>query len=86
MKTLRITTLLMIAALLTGCGNLSPDQRFGAGGLAGAAAGLAVADATKSNRTGKIIGTLAGAAIGSTVAANAAPRQCRYSDGSYGTC
>lgn len=78
--------ILASAALLAGCGNLTPDQRFAAGGLAGGAAGLAIADATKANRTGKIVGTLAGAAIGSTVAANGAQQNCRYSNGTYGPC
>lgn len=86
MKPIRITALLTVAALLAGCANLSPDQRFAAGGLAGAATGLAVADATNSNKTGRVIGTLAGAAIGSTVAANSAQPQCRYSNGSLGPC
>lgn len=68
----KIRTLVLAAGciILAGCGNLTQDQRFAAGGLAGAAAGLATADALKSNKSGKIVGTLAGAAIGSTYAAN----------------
>lgn len=86
LTTLRIGAVLMVGSLVAGCANLTPDQRFAAGGLAGGAAGLAIADATKADRTGKVVGTLAGAAIGSTLAANSAPRTCRYANGSYGPC
>ena len=63
--------LILSAALaLSGCAGMTQDQRFAAGGLAGAAAGLVAADALKSNKTGRIAGTLIGAAAGSTYAAN----------------
>ncbi|MHA6346701.1 glucose-6-phosphate isomerase [Roseivivax sp. CAU 1761] len=76
---------------LAGCQNLTPDQRFAAGGLAGGAAGLAVADRMDADRTGKIMGTLAGAAAGSTLAAGTARPQprtvsCRYPNGQPAPC
>ena len=58
------------AVALSACANMSQDQRFTAGGLAGAAAGYAAADALKSNKTGLVVGTLLGAAAGSSYAAN----------------
>jgi hypothetical protein len=72
----RTATLGVIAVALTlsGCAGLSSDQNFAVGGLAGGAAGLALADATKADGTGKALGTLAGAAIGSSLAATYAPR------------
>lgn len=65
------TAILLLTAVLglSACSNLSQDQRFAAGGLAGGAAGLAAADALKANKTGRIVGTLLGAAAGSTYAA-----------------
>lgn len=70
MKKIRHIALAASFIALTACGNLTQDQRFTAGGLAGAAVGLAAADALKTDRTGKIVGTLVGAAAGSTYAAN----------------
>ena len=66
------TAILFLAAAVTlsACGNMTQDQRFAAGGLAGGAAGLAAAEALDSNKTGKIVGTLLGAAAGSSYAAN----------------
>ena len=62
--------LLLVAALsLSACAGMTQDQRFAAGGLAGAAAGYAAADALKANKTGMITGTLLGAAAGSSYAA-----------------
>ena len=70
------TTFIVIATALTlsGCAGLTSDQNFAVGGLAGGATGLALADATKADSTGRVIGTLAGAAIGSSFAAYSAPR------------
>lgn len=64
------SALLVLAAalVLSACAGMSQDQRFAAGGLAGAAAGLVAADALKANKTGRIAGTLLGAAAGSSYA------------------
>ena len=63
-----------VALTVSGCAGLTSDQNFAVGGLAGGAAGLAIADATKADGTGKAIGTLAGAALGSSLATYMAPR------------
>lgn len=66
--------LLVLAGALSlaaaGCDNLTSDQRFAAGGLAGAGVGLAAADAMDASGTGRAVGALAGAAVGSSLAAN----------------
>ena len=74
MKSTATFGVIAVALTLSGCAGLSSDQNFAVGGLAGGAAGLALADATKADGTGKALGTLAGAAIGSSLAATYAPR------------
>ena len=74
MKTLSTFGALAVAITLSGCAGMTSDQNFAVGGLAGGAAGLAIADATGADGTGKALGTLAGAALGSSLAAYGAPR------------
>lgn len=86
MNPTRIILTSAVVLALAGCANMTPDQRFAAGGLAGGAAGLAIADHTKADKTGKIVGTLAGAAIGSSLAASSSSSTCRYPNGTIGPC
>lgn len=61
--------LIFVTAALAGCTNLSSDQRFATGGLVGGAAGLVAANELELGRTGRVAGTLLGAAAGSSIAA-----------------
>ncbi len=85
----KIALLMPLAALaLAGCAGMTPDQRYATGALAGGAAGLAIADKSNGNNTEKAVGTLAGAAIGGTIAANSgtSAKQCQYADGTIRAC
>lgn len=83
-KTLAI--LLAGSFALAGCSNMTSDQRYATGALAGGAAGVALADNMNGNNAEKAAGALAGAAIGGAVASNTAPKQCRYADGTVRAC
>lgn len=82
----KILALLLLPSLaLTGCGNLTPEQRTVAGVAGGAAGGLILADALKADDDWRLIAALAGAAAGTVVAQNSQTQQCAYSrgDGTY---
>ncbi len=65
----KIAAILLAGVLaISACGNMSSQQRYASGGLAGGAAGLAVADMLDADDTVKVIGTLLGAAAGSSYA------------------
>ena len=83
------STLIALTGLLivTGCENLTPEQRTVVGITAGAAAGLITADALGADNNWRLISALAGAAAGTLVAQNAATGNCAYArgDGTYYT-
>ncbi|MEX5563996.1 glycine zipper 2TM domain-containing protein [Pseudophaeobacter sp. 1A16562] len=70
---------------LTGCENLTTEQRTVVGVTGGAAAGLIAAEALDANKNWRIIAALAGAAAGTVVAQNQATNTCAYArgDGTY---
>lgn len=79
--------MLAVAGLLalTGCENLTSEQRTVVGVTAGAAAGLITAEALDADDNWRLIGALAGAAAGTLVAQNSATDRCAYArgDGTY---
>lgn len=85
----RSVTLLAAAsfALVSGCENLTPEQRTIVGITAGAAMGLITADALEADANWRLIAALAGAAAGTLVAQNMASNLCAYArgDGTYYT-
>lgn len=80
---------LALAAMLTvtGCENLTPEQRTVVGVAGGAAAGLITADALEADDDWRLIAALVGAAAGTVVAQNSADDLCAYArgDGTYFT-
>lgn len=82
-------SVLAVASLLavTGCENLTSEQRTVVGITAGAAAGLITADALGADKNWRLISALAGAAAGTLVAQNSATDRCAYArgDGTYYT-
>ena len=70
---------------LTGCAELTDDERLAVGALGGAATGLIAADVLDADDDWQIISALGGAAAGTVVARNRAAGQCAYSrgDGTY---
>ncbi|ANP38635.1 glucose-6-phosphate isomerase [Phaeobacter gallaeciensis] len=82
----KLTALAAAAVLaLTGCENLTTEQRTVVGVTGGAAAGLIAAEALDANKNWRIIAALAGAAAGTVVAQNQATNTCAYArgDGTY---
>lgn len=75
------------AALLavTGCEDLTDDERLVVGALGGAAAGLIAAEQLQADDDWRVIAALGGAAAGTVVARNTANGQCAYArgDGTY---
>lgn len=71
--------------ILSGCENLTSDQRTIVGMTAGAAAGLITADALDADDDWRLIAALVGAAAGTLVAQNNATGDCAYArgDGTY---
>ncbi|MCL1629742.1 MULTISPECIES: glycine zipper 2TM domain-containing protein [Roseinatronobacter] len=69
---------------LAGC-QMTSNERSVAGGLMGAAGGLAVANLLGANTNWAIIGTVAGAAAGTLLARNTQTGTCAYArgDGTY---
>ena len=70
---------------LTGCAELTPDERLAVGALGGAAGGLIAADVLEADDDWRIISALGGAAAGTVVARNLATGRCAYArgDGTY---
>lgn len=66
---------------LTGCENLTPEQRTVVGLTGGAAAGLITAEILDADDNWRLIAALAGAAAGTVVAQNYATRDCAYARG-----
>ncbi|MBE0412255.1 glucose-6-phosphate isomerase [Yoonia sp.] len=85
MKPFILTTTAAIVLLLTGCENLTTEQRTVVGLTSGAAAGLITADVLGADKNWRLIAALAGAAAGTVVAQNTATQQCAYArgDGTY---
>lgn len=81
-RTFLLTSVALIG--LSACNNLSPGERVAVGTLAGAAAGLAAADALGADRNWTRIAALGGAAAGVLVARNSVTGQCAFSDGRGG--
>ncbi|MCO4849066.1 MAG: glucose-6-phosphate isomerase [Yoonia sp.] len=71
--------------ILSGCENLTAEQRTVVGIAGGAAAGLITAEAMDANNNWRLIAALAGAAAGTLVAQNIATGTCAYArgDGTY---
>lgn len=69
---------------LAGC-QMTSNERSVAGGLMGAAGGLAVANLLGANTNWAIVGTVAGAAAGTLLARNTQTGTCAYArgDGTY---
>ena len=82
-------TLIVTASILalSGCANLTSEQRTVAGVTGGAAAGLIAADVLEADDDWRLIAALAGAAAGTVVAQNNAGNTCAYArgDGTYYT-
>jgi osmotically inducible lipoprotein OsmB len=72
------------AVALAGC-QMTSTERSVAGGVLGAAGGLAVANLLGANSNWAIIGTVAGAAAGTLLARNTETNTCAYArgDGTY---
>lgn len=72
------------AVALAGC-QMTSTERTVAGGVLGAAGGLAVANLLGANSNWAIIGTVAGAAAGTLLARNTETNTCAYArgDGTY---
>lgn len=79
---------LIIVALVGAFGlsacTMTSNERAVAGGLAGAAGGLVLANALDANPNWTIVAALGGAAAGALVARNAGTNECAYSDGRGG--
>ncbi|MFD1341941.1 glycine zipper 2TM domain-containing protein [Litorisediminicola beolgyonensis] len=89
MKKIATALLLTSAFGLSACANMTSDQRYATGALAGGAAGLAAGERLGGNSTEKAAATLAGAAIGGAVASNSGPaptRSCVYPNGQPAPC
>ena len=73
--------------VLSGCENLTSQQRTVVGVTAGAATGLITAEALDANSDWRLIAALVGAAAGRVVAQNSVTGTCAYSwgDGTYYT-
>ncbi|WP_417597591.1 glycine zipper 2TM domain-containing protein [Pararhodobacter oceanensis] len=69
---------------LSGCAGMTAGERTVAGGAAGAAGGLVLANALGANPNWTILATLGGAAAGAVVARNATENECAYADGRGG--
>lgn len=88
MKARKIHALLVAGILgLSGCENLTTEQRTVVGVAGGAAAGLITAEVLEADKDWRLIAALAGAAIGTVVAQNMATGSCAYArgDGTYYT-
>lgn len=72
---------LAAVAALAACEGMTPQERMVVGGLAGATAGLILADTLRADRNWTIIAALAGATAGTLVARNTATGQCAYARG-----
>jgi outer membrane lipoprotein SlyB len=70
---------------LSGCENLTSEQRTVAGVAGGAAAGLITAEALGANNNWRLISALGGAAAGTVIAQNQSRQICAYArgDGTY---
>jgi osmotically inducible lipoprotein OsmB len=81
----RVCAALAAVALMTGCENLTTEQRTLVGITAGAATGLITAEALDADSNWRLIAALAGAAAGTLVAQNSAAGRCAYArgDGTY---
>ncbi len=71
---------LIAAGALSAC-TMNANERAWAGGLAGAAGGLLLADALNANSNWTIVAALAGATAGSMVGRNSATGECAYANG-----
>ncbi len=82
----RLVPVTFLAAILalSAC-QMSESERALAGGVAGAAGGLAVSNLLGAGTNWRIIGTVAGAAAGTLLARNTVTGQCAYArgDGTY---
>lgn len=88
MKKIYVNVLAVAGLLaLTGCENLTSEQRTVVGVTAGAAAGLMTAEALDADNNWRLIAALTGAAAGTLVAQNSATDLCAYArgDGTYFT-
>lgn len=72
---------LIAAMALSGCDNLTSEQRTVAGVAGGAAAGLITAEALGADKNWRLISALAGAAAGTVVAQNQNRTVCAYARG-----
>ncbi|MDG4648448.1 glucose-6-phosphate isomerase [Roseibacterium sp. SDUM158017] len=76
-----VATVLTALTILSGCEDLTPQQRTVVGITAGAAVGLITAEALEADDDWRLIAALAGAAAGTIVAQNSADDRCAYSRG-----
>ncbi len=84
MSKLFSATILAATLALAGC-QMTQTERSIAGGVVGAAGGLAVGNLLGANTNWTILTTVAGAAAGTLLARNDATGQCAYArgDGTY---
>ncbi len=79
---------LILVAVVTAFGlsacTMTSNERAVAGGLAGAAGGLVLANALDANPNWTILAALGGAAAGALVARNIRTGECAYADGRGG--
>ncbi len=80
MKKLFSVTILAATVALAGC-QMTQTERSVAGGVVGAAGGLAVGNLLGANSNWTILTTVAGAAAGTLLAQNTATGQCAYARG-----
>ncbi|SER01120.1 glycine zipper 2TM domain-containing protein [Thalassovita taeanensis] len=85
---MRVKLMLLASAgllALSGCDNMTSQERMVVGGLTGASLGMITAKALDADRDWVIIGALAGAAAGTVVAQNQQTKQCAVAlgDGTY---
>lgn len=85
MRTFIPATIVAVSMTLAGCGEMTQTERSVAGGLAGAAGGLAVSNLLGANTNWTILGTVAGAAAGTLLAQDTQRGVCAYArgDGTY---
>lgn len=81
MKRIGYGLTLFAGMALSGCENLTSEQRTVAGVAGGAAAGLITAEALGADSDWRLISALAGAAAGTVVAQNQNRTTCAYARG-----
>lgn len=88
MRYAKLTAYALVVLLgVTGCEDMTREERMIAGAAAGAMAGLITAEVLEADSDWRIVAVLGGAAIGTLVARNRSTGRCAYArgDGYYYT-